>query len=374
MIARTAGLVLVSAALLAAAPATRPAAVRRPPPPTRDPNAPGFVAARPLADGIVPPADADGNFVLGPAHPRSPDLALPDGAPRGTVTAFTMASADSRLYPGVGRDPQVPPHVDPADPAKLVVTTRPAAYARTVTVYVPAGYVAGTVAPLLVGADGPDKPLFTALDAGIAARRLPPMVAVSIGNGGGDGQGSERGLEYDAVSGRYAEFVEHEVLPQVAARCHVTLTHDPDARATMGCSSGASAALAMAWFHPEWYRRVLSYSGTFVNQQYPPDPATPHGAWTFHEHLIPESPRKPLRLWLEVGDRDLLNPNAMRDGMHDWVAANEAMATALAVKGYPYQFVFARNAGHCDAGVKQQTLPEALAYVWHGYAMPEPLR
>ena len=26
---------------------------------------------------------------------------------------------------------------------------------------------------------------------------------------------------------------------------------------------------------------------------------------------------------MEVGDRDLFNPNAMRDGMHDWVLANE---------------------------------------------------
>ena len=70
---------------------------------------------------------------------------------------------------------------------------------------------------------------------------------------------------------------------------------------------------------------------------------------------------------MEVGDRDLLNPNAMRDGMHDWVEANEKMAAALARKGYHYQFVFAQNARHVDYPVKQQTLPEALEYVWQGY-------
>jgi hypothetical protein len=70
---------------------------------------------------------------------------------------------------------------------------------------------------------------------------------------------------------------------------------------------------------------------------------------------------------MEVSDRDLLNPNGMRDGMHDWVLANEQMAKTLADKGYQYQFVFARNAFHCDAGVKQQTLPAALEYVWRGY-------
>jgi hypothetical protein len=120
----------------------------------------------------------------------------------------------------------------------------------------------------------------------------------------------------------------------------------------------------MAWYHPELYHRVLSYSGTFVNQEWPHSAETPHGAWGFHERLIAESEKKPLRIWLEVGDRDLYNPNVMRDDMHDWVEANERMARVLAAKGYDYQFVFARNAGHCDGSVKRQTLAEALEWVW----------
>jgi hypothetical protein len=43
------------------------------------------------------------------------------------------------------------------------------------------------------------------------------------------------------------------------------------------------------------------------------------------------------------------------------------MAKVLAAKGYHYQFVFAQNAGHVDRAVKQQTLGEALEYVWQGY-------
>ena len=125
---------------------------------------------------------------------------------------------------------------------------------------------------------------------------------------------------------------------------------------------------SMAWYRTDLYHRVLTYSGTYVNQQWPYNRQTPHGAWEYHERLIPAGPRKPLRIWLEVGDRDLLDPNVMRDGMHDWVVANERMATALADKGYPYQFVFARNSGHGDRAVKQQTLPEALEYLWQGYA------
>jgi enterochelin esterase family protein len=337
-------------------------------PPTRDPDTPEFVVATKLPDGTNAPANADGNFVIGPTHHPAPEMSVNEGVPQGSVYEFTMNSADSRIYPGIAREANTFGTPDPTDPAKLLVTTSHAApYTRRVAVYVPKQYVPGTAAPFIVGTDGPDHALFTALDNLIAEHRVPVMIAISISNGGGDAQGSERGLEYDTMSGRYAEFVESEVLPLVEAKYHVKLTKDPDGRATMGGSSGGSCALIMAWYHPELYHRVLTYSGTYVNQQWPYNAQTPHGAWEFHEHLIPDSPPKPLRIWMEVGDRDLLNPNVMRDYMHDWVLANENMARVLAAKGYHYQFVLAQNAGHTDHSVKQQTLPEALEYLWQGY-------
>jgi enterochelin esterase family protein len=341
----------------------------RPTPPARDPHTTGYVAAKELPDGTNPPGDADGSFVIGPTHKRAAEMNVHFDVPQGAVFEFVMNSAESKIYPGIARDANTFGTPDPSDPGKLAVSTsHPASYARRVAVYVPKQYVLGTPAPFLVGADGPDHALFTALDNLIDQHRVPVMIAISIGNGGGDAQGSERGLEYDTMSGRYAEFVEKEVLPLVESQCKVKLTKDPEGRATIGCSSGGSCALAMAWYHPDLYHRVLTYSGTYVNQQWPHNDLTPHGAWEFHEHLIPNSPSKPLRIWLEVGDRDLLNPNAMRDNMHDWVLANERMAKVLAAKGYHYQFVFARNAGHCDRGVKQQTLPDALEWLWKGYS------
>jgi hypothetical protein len=352
----------------AASPAQAAPPTARPTPPTRDPNTPGYVTAKELPDGTVPPPDADGNFIIGPTHNPAPEMTVQEGVPHGTVHNFTMSSADSRIYPGIARDAGTFGAVDPADPARLVVTTsHPGPYTRRVAVYVPSQYVPGTAAPFIVGADGPDQALFTALDNLIAQKRVPAMIAISIGNGSGDAQGSQRGLEYDTMSGRYAEFVETEVLPLVEKQYNVTLTKDPDGRATMGGSSGGSAALIMAWYHPELYHRVLTYSGTYVNQQWPHSNETPHGAWEFHERLIPNSPARPIRIWMEVGDRDLLNPNVMRDNMHDWVVANENMARVLAAKGYHYQFVFARNAGHTDRTVKLQTLPEALEWLWKGY-------
>jgi enterochelin esterase-like enzyme len=349
----------------AAAPATRPT------PPTRSPGdagAPHFTAIS--GEGANPPADITGDFLIGPNYVPAPELNVVAGVPQGRVQQFVMDSKDSKFYPGIGRD--VFGTVDPANPRTLMVETHPAPYQRTITVYIPAQYQRGARAPFIVTHDGPksgdpDTTLPRILDNMIAQKRVPALIVVMIQNGGGDAQGSERGLEYDAISGKFAEFIEAEVLPQVEKHYGVKLSRDPEGRAAMGCSSGAAAAFTMAWFHPEWYHRVISYSGTFVNQQWPFNPRTPGGAWDYHQKIIADAGRKPIRIWMHVGDRDLLNPNVMRDDMHDWVAANHRMATVLREKGYQYQYVFALDSGHCDRKVREQTLPEALEWVWRGY-------
>ena len=336
--------------------------------PTRDPHTPGYVTATELPDGAVPDPSQNGNFIIGPTHSPAPELADPDRALDGTVVEFTMSSEDSKYFPGIARKRRLAPDARPGESSAGSRCKDSSGALCSQGCRLRAERLRPRKRSALHrGRRRAGSRLFAALDELIAEHKLPPIVAVSIGNGGGDAQGSERGLEYDTMSDRYAEFVEHEVLPAVESHAHVQLTHDPDGRATMGASSGGSCALIMAWFHPEWYHRVLVYSGTYVNQQWPWNPRSPHGAWGFHERLIPHSRRKPLRMWLEVGDRDLFNPNTMRDNMHDWVLANERMAEVLDAKHYPYQFVFARNAGHVDRGVQQQTLPEALEYIWQGY-------
>ena len=291
----------------------------------------------------------EGDFLVGPPYAPAPEQTARPGVPKGRVVMFTLPAAGSGFYPGTGMRGAIP--------------------ARRVTVYIPSQYVPGTAAPLLVTQDAMgsrDGQLPAILDNLIAAHRLPALVAVMVGNGGGDARGSERGLEYDTVSGRFAEFIEKEVLPRVSRDYQVTFTQDPDGRATMGGSSGGAAAFTMAWFHPELYRRVLTYSGTYTNNQTEVDPALPHGAWEYHEHLVPETASKPLRIWMEVGEHDNGSVNTAAD-LHNWVIANERMAAALKAKGYHYRFVFALGAGHVDRRVVDQTLPEALEWLWQGY-------
>ena len=282
----------------------------KPTPPTRAFDAPGAPKFTRFdgKPGVNPPVDANGDFVIGPDYVAAPEANAVDGVPQGRVQQFQIDSKDCKLFnPGIARD--VFGTVDPNNPKTLIVETHPIDYKRTISVYVPAQYVSGTAAPFIVAHDGPgmgkpDLNLARVLDNLIAQKRVPSMIAISISSGGGDAQGHERGREYDTLSGLYAEFIENEVLPLVEKNINVKLTKDPEGRATMGNSSGGSAALIMAWYHPELYHRVLTFSGTFVNQQWPFNPETPDGAWGFHNKLIPESPVKPLRIWMAVGDRD----------------------------------------------------------------------
>ena len=316
-----------------------------------------------------PGSQGDGHFVVGPEYPIDPDL-TDRGNAKGRQFEFTMRLADSRIFRG--DDPTL-------EPAKKAVRTE-----RKIFVYIPAAYRDGTPAPVLVTHDGPSqlKLVRNALDnltiSNNPERSLPPFIVVSIENGGNDGKNSERGLEYDTMSDRFARFINDEVFPAVvsnpairAAYPKLAITDNPWGRATMGCSSGGAAAMTMVWFRPDLFRRVIAYSGTFVDQQdddAPEEAKFPLGAWEYHSSmkLIANSPRKPLRLFTHVSENDLRAKDA-EETYHNWVMAGERTAAALRDKGYHYRYVFSRATGHCDSKVFEHTLADTLVWVWRGY-------
>ncbi len=315
--------------------------------------------------------NAESNVVIGPAFAREPECDRRPGVPEGRIQSFVMSSSDSRIYPGIRRlENEITKRRDAfgnriaaAEHEQSVA----APHLRTVWVYVPHKAPASD-APFMIVQDGHAylNSLPIVLDNLIAAKRVPPLVAILVDSGGGDAQGSQRGLEYDTLSGHYSDFIETEVLPRVKAETGISLTDDPDGRATMGVSSGAACAFTMAWFHPERYRRVLSYSGTYVNQQSPLNPDLPRGAWEFHATLIPCTDRKPLRIWLEVGEKDL-HADDPEETFHNWPLANKRMAAALAAKSYDYRFTLSLGGRHFDPRVLEHTLPGALEWLWEGY-------
>jgi enterochelin esterase-like enzyme len=314
--------------------------------------------------------DVDGNFRIAP--PYAPDTAFGEkpNVSKGRVIRFTMNSAESKIFPtapvGGGRGARAGGDAPPAE------SPQHQTFQRQVAVYIPDGYVPNTPAPFIVVQDGQtyisdagnpvtDRAFMPPmLDNLINEKRIPAIVAVLIA----PGPGTQRSIEYDTVSDRYTNFVETEVLPRITKDYQVAFTTDPEGRATFGMSSGAAAALTMAWLNPNLYHRVVSYSGTFVALQR--NATAPNGAWDFHQSFIPNSERRPLRIWTHVSENDL-GATSPAEQMRNWVIANDRMAAVLKAKGYPYQFVFSEAAGHVDQRVQLQTMPEAFEWVWKGY-------
>ena len=244
-------------------------------------------------------------------------------------------------------------------------------YTRRVAVYVPAQYVAGTPAPFIVVQDGMSATyrnnLPPILDNLIHEKRVPPMIAVMVHNGGGDAQGSQRGLEYDTVSGVYTDFIETEVLPRVSK--------EYGDRVHQGSRGPRD--------HGRQLRRgVRVHDGVVSPGAVSPGPVV---FGDVRESAVAVEPRrhraargsitrrssrttrpKPIRIWMHVSECDNRYFD-QEDTWHNWVLANDRMAAALKAKGYKYQYVYSRDSRHVDRAVVSQTLPEALEWLWKGY-------
>jgi enterochelin esterase-like enzyme len=326
-------------------------------------------------------SDGDGDSMVGPAYTTQTELA-DHGNPKGKSFTFTLPLAQSAFY--TGKDPALD-------------STKPSISTRQISVYVPAKYQDGTFAPLLILHDGP--PAGTSPGFGVdelpqvanaldnltieadPARRLPPFIVVAEQAGGYTDIGSERGIEYDTMSDKYARFIDTEVLPAVQANAAVKaaypnlkFTKNPSGRATIGCSAGAEVSFTMGWFRPDLFGRVIGYSTTLVSMQNPklPEVASyPEGAWDYHsdKQLIQNDAmgrEKLLRIFINVNQNDI-GSTRPESGKLNWVIANQRTAAALKAKGFHYKFVYGLGEGHCSPSVRNATLADALIWVWRGY-------
>jgi enterochelin esterase-like enzyme len=329
-----------------------------------------FIAALASAADYTenPGKEGNGNFTIGPDYKIQTEL-TDLGNPKGKYFEFSMKVADSKFYKGTD---------------STLDTRKPVRVDRMIYVYVPAAYVDGTKAPILVMFDGPGRmtTVRNALDNLTISkdpnRKLPAFIAIGVQNGGNDSKGSQRGLEYDTMSERNARFISEEVLPAVlsnaaikAAYPRIAFTDNPWGRAAMGGSSGGSAAMIMGWFRPDLFRRIITYSGTFVDQQ--DDDAAeeakyPLGAWELHssQNLIGNSEKKPLRLFIHASENDN-GATRPEESYHNWVLANQRTAAVLKAKGYDYRFIYSLASGHTDGKVYDATLADTLVWMWRGY-------
>jgi enterochelin esterase-like enzyme len=225
-------------------------------------------------------------------------------------------------------------------------------------VYVPAQYKEDQPACVMVFQDGAGYTRFvpTVFDNLIAKREMPVTVAVFINPGSGPGEQGrgQRSLEYDTLSDRYSRFLLEEILPEVEKT--VKLRHYPDSRAIAGISSGGICAWTVAWEHPDEFRKVLSWVGSFTNIA---SGKTQREGGHNYEALIRKTPKKPIRVFLQDGANDLDNANG------NWPLANQQMARALEFSKYDYKFVF--GPGFHSNRHGRAILPDSLRWLWRDY-------
>ncbi|MFT6180921.1 MAG: enterochelin esterase family protein [Akkermansiaceae bacterium] len=233
---------------------------------------------------------------------------------------------------------------------------------RQYYVYVPAQYDAAKPANVLVFQDGhayvqEDGQIraTVVMDNLIAKKEMPVTVGIFLNPGiftekieGKQGwktkKGSNRSVEYDTLSSKYAEFLEKEILPEVGK--DLNLTKEAKGRAICGMSSGGICAFTVAWERPDLFQKVISHIGSFTNIR----------GGHVYPALIRKEKKREMRVFLQDGENDLDNQHG------NWWLSNLQMEKALKFRGYDYKFVGGEE-GHNGkhGGV---VFPETLRWIW----------
>ncbi len=252
-------------------------------------------------------------------------------------------------------------------------------------IYVPAQYDPNTPAALMVFQDGSGyiqrdgyRPTLNVIDNLIAQKKIPVMICVFINPGDiSESPGtptfqfvsaystkwkrtlkdSMRSTLYDTVSNRYPQFLQDEILTEVAAKYNIR--KDAYSRAITGSSSGGICSFNAAWQVPELFSRVITWIGSFTAIQWKEDPRNPDGGQDYPEKVLRE-PKRNIRVWLEDGANDQENPN-----YGSWPLANIRLANALKLRGYDFQLSFAH--GTHNGGHGSSEFPEEMIWLWRDY-------
>lgn len=227
---------------------------------------------------------------------------------------------------------------------------------RSIWVHTPAGHDSSAPASVMLFNDGwwyldPDGAVRAGivLDNLAAAHQTPPMVGVFVDPGvfPASETPKNRNAEYDDADGRYAGFLNDEVLARVAD-LH-SLSPLPADRGICGGSSGGNAAFTAAWNRPDAFGRVLAFNPSFA--QMPggnPYPRLLHGGH-----------RRDFRVLLHAAHRDI----GWNDPDWNWFAESLETAAALTRTGHDVRLVVG-DGGHSPnhGGV---LLPDALRWLWY---------
>jgi len=259
-------------------------------------------------------------------YAHGPDSYVQPDVPAGTTHEFVWNH--SAIYPGTSRRfwIHVPAQYEPSEPAALLVFQDGRMYLDE------AGDIRGAIV----------------LDNLIHRGDMPVTIAVFVDPGVFEHrkEPKNRNAEYDAFDDRYVEFLLTEIIPEVTQR--YSISEDPDQWGICGGSSGGNCSFTAAWLRPHRFRRVYCSCASFTQM--------PGG--NPYPQLIPETPAKPLRVFMHAAHGDL----QWNEPEWNWLANNLRVAAALAEGGYDFRLVLG-DGGHSPnhAGV---LLPDALRWLW----------
>lgn len=126
---------------------------------------------------------------------------------------------------------------------------------------------------------------------------------------------------YDLFDREYGDFIVDELIPHTASEYGITFSSDPGKHIVSGASSGGVSAMTVAWFHPDYFRRVYLSSPSFLAM----------GRGCDLPYLIRKHETKPLRVYMEWSENE---PN-------DYFGSSFAVACdadkAFRFAGYDYR-------------------------------------
>ncbi len=239
---------------------------------------------------------------------------------------------------------------------------------RNIKVYVPKQYD-GKAASLYIGLDGILCNAPKVFDKLIAEGKMPITIAIFIQPGViyAVSETTEapkkvirynRSNEFDHTDGRFAEFLNNEIIPFVESNVEIegkklNISDNPDKRSIFGLSSGGIAAFNAAWQRPDLFRRVFSGVGTFVSMRGGND----------LQMFVRKCEPKPLRICLQDGTQDVWN-----ETFGHWWEANQMLSTALDFAGYDTKYDWT----DCDHSVRRasEIFEEVMIWLWEDYPKP----
>lgn len=232
--------------------------------------------------------------------------------------------------------------------------------ARKITIYVPKEYDGTKPACLLVRLDKGEELVADHIDALISEGAMPVTIGVivrpgQIRNEKGEVVRYNRSNEFDRMDGRFAQFLETEVLPAVCRQKSrdgraIKISDRATDRAINGSSSGGICAFNVAWQRPDLFSRVYTSCGTFVSFR----------GGDQYSALVRKCEPRPIRVFLQDNDKDTWNPL-----FGSWFEYNELMLSALQFAGYDVRHSW-NEGGHSSKNANK-IFGEVMRWLWAGW-------